>query len=30
MEIKEEIITFDELYEKIKLNIRDTEELLSA
>ncbi len=28
MEIKEEIITFDELYEKIKLNIRDTEELL--
>ena len=28
MEIKEEIITFQELYEKIKLNIQDTEELL--
>lgn len=28
MEIKEDIITFEELYEKIKLNIQDTNELL--
>lgn len=28
MDTKEEIITFEELYEKIKLNIQDTEELL--
>lgn len=28
METKEEIITFEEVYEKIKLNIQDTEELL--